>query len=125
MLPEEADAIQAAADTAGESVAKYITGAIRGRMKGQLPVNVDMNTDILTPEAIKAAKEAAALQGEELGEFLARAIRDTAERDEKIRPLLKPQKTQEPPKKEEMPAFNGDFHARHQEYLNRAKEGSK
>ena len=127
---EYAEQVKIACKEAGTTPGAVMRAAIDSFMNGEraqpvTPEEVQPNDSILTPEAIKAAKEAAALEGEELGVFLTRAIRETAERDEKIRPLLKPQKTQEPPKKEEMPAFNGDFHPRRQEYLNRAKEGSK
>ena len=57
----------------------------------------------LPDEAMATARNAAEAAGEELGVFLARAIKDTADRDEQIRRLIpakKPEPKQEPKEEE-------------------------
>lgn len=76
-LPEELEAVKAAAAAAGESVAGYITKATADRMHG----------GTISPEAIEQARAAAEASGEDLRTWIGRAIRDTAERDELVRKL--------------------------------------
>lgn len=70
--PEQMEAVKAAADKAGESVAKYITNALDDRMNG----------GTISPEAMEQARKAAEASGEDLRAWIGRAIKDTAQRDE-------------------------------------------
>lgn len=76
-LPDDMEAVKAAAAGAGESVAGYIQRAIQDRMTGR----------ILPDDVRKAAKDAAEAVGETVPAFIARAIDDTAKRDELTRIL--------------------------------------
>lgn len=78
------DEIKTAAAAAGEkSVNAYILGAIRARMSGGAPAQApDVSADTL-----ELAAAAAAAAGEDVPAFLARAIRQTADADERTRRL--------------------------------------
>ena len=71
-LPDQLEAVKAAADKAGESVAGYITKALDDRMHG----------GTISPEATEQARKAAEASGEDLRAWIGRAIKETAERDE-------------------------------------------
>ena len=88
--------IKAAAGEAGESMNQYIIGAVDMRMTGtaqSLPRDgVKLagdapggSGDILTPEALKAAAEAAELAGESVPACVGRAVATLAEQDAKRR----------------------------------------
>lgn len=71
-LPDQLEAVKAAADKAGESVAGYITKALDDRMNG----------GTISPEATEQARKAAEASGEDLRAWIGRAIKETAQRDE-------------------------------------------
>lgn len=75
----EHDALKTAATAAGESVAGYIKNAIRDRMHGRL----------LPDDVRKVAIEAAEAAGESPDAWLRRAVKDTSDRDRKIREMFK------------------------------------
>lgn len=70
--PKKMEAVKAAADKAGEPVAKYITKALDDRMHG----------GTISPEATEQARKAAEASGEDLRAWIGRAIKETAQRDE-------------------------------------------
>lgn len=80
---EEGEQIRAAAAAAGQSVQAYILGRISGR--GDAPAV----PQYITPEALDQATQAAQAAGEELGAWIARAISDTAARDQVLRQMLR------------------------------------
>lgn len=83
------DAIKAYAMIRGESVNGFINRAIQAAMGLEplqsLPESREgvsgVGDDILSPQAIKAAKEAAEAAGEDLRQFVQRAIATQAQRD--------------------------------------------
>lgn len=80
---EEGEQIRFAAAAAGQSVQTYILGRISGR--GDAPAV----PQYITPEALDQASKAAQAAGEELGAWIARAISDTAARDQVLRQMLR------------------------------------
>lgn len=76
---EDGQQIRTAAAAAGQSVQAYILDRIFGR--GDAP------PQYITPDALDKATEAAQAAGEELCTWIARAISDTASRDELLRQL--------------------------------------
>lgn len=80
---EEGEQIRAAAAAAGQSVQTYILGRISGR--GDAPAD----PQYITPEALNQATQAAQAAGEELDAWIARAISDTAARDQTMRKLIR------------------------------------
>ena len=78
---EDGQQIRTAATAAGQSVQAYILDRIFGR--GDAP------PQYITPEALDKATQAAQAAGEELTAWIARAISDTAKRDQNIRDIYK------------------------------------
>ena len=70
--------LRAKADAAGKSLNSYLVGLI----KGEAP-------QYITPEALDKATQAAQAAGEELTDWITRAINDTANRDEQLRLIFK------------------------------------
>jgi uncharacterized protein (DUF1778 family) len=86
--PDEAEQIKKAADTAGESMSKYIMNACRERMTGKyecMPHESDMEAlpDLLTPYARQLADDASKAAGVEVTSWIERtlAARAAAEAD--------------------------------------------
>ena len=73
-----------------EAMENYIDGNTLQRAQ-PIGQNTLQPAEPFTPELIKAAEEAAQAVGEPVGEFLARAIKTTAERD-RLTAMLKRQK---------------------------------
>ena len=131
---EYAEEVKRACQEAGTTPAAVMRAAIDRFMHGepvqepvQEPVHKNDSDIPVTQQALNQAKRAAEKAGEELGVFLARAIREAADRDELVREQMarreaEAKKAEQLKQKEEAPAFNGDFYARHQEYK---KGGSK
>lgn len=82
-LPKgQRETVKAQADTAGKSLNAYLIGLIDGDDPTPAP-------QYLTPEALDQATQAAQAAGEELTAWIARAISDTAKRDQNIRDIYK------------------------------------
>ena len=77
--------IRQAAQAVGKSVQAYILGRIAG--DGDAPAPAPQAPQYLTPEALDKATQAAQAAGEELTDWITRAINDTAQRDSMIRQL--------------------------------------
>ena len=76
-LPKgQRETVKAQADSAGKSLNAYLIGLI----EGEAP-------QYITPEALDKATQAAQAAGEELEDWITRAINDTAQRDSMIRQL--------------------------------------
>ena len=71
------DELRAKAEAEGKSLNAYIVDRING------------GSPYITPETMEKAVEAAQAAGEPLQEWIARAIKDTASRDEQIRMIFK------------------------------------
>lgn len=85
-LPKgQRETVKAQADAAGKSLNAYLVGLI----EGETPTPVPQALQYITPEALEKAVEAAKEAGEPLQEWIARAIKDTASRDEQIRMIFK------------------------------------
>ena len=72
------DELRAKAEAAGKSLNSYLVGLI----VGEAP-------QYITPEAMNTAIEAAKEAGETIQEWIGRAIKDTANRDEQLRLIFK------------------------------------
>ena len=77
------DELRAKADAAGKSLNAYLIGLIEGETPGPAP----QAPQCLTPEALEQATQAAQAAGEELTDWITRAINDTAARDNMLRQL--------------------------------------
>ena len=78
-LPKgQRETVKAQADAAGKSLNAYLIGLIEGTVP-----------QYITPEAMNAAIEAANEAGEPIQEWISRAIKDTANRDEQLRLIFK------------------------------------
>lgn len=92
LLPAELDGIQAAAATAGSSVAGYILGAVRERMEGTTAGGGPAPcSELLTAAAVQVATAAADLAGETVPEWIERAVvaqQAADQRAEELRRLL-------------------------------------
>lgn len=77
-LPEDLEKVKAAAAAAGQGVAPYIMQALSERMDGGGGLPDDLR------QKVTSAAQAA---GEEPGAWLARAVDDTAARDELLRKM--------------------------------------
>ena len=82
---EEGEQIRAAAAAAGQSVQTYILGRISGRGDAPAPPA----PQYITPEALDKATKAAQAAGEELEDWITRAISDTAARDQVLRQMIR------------------------------------
>ena len=82
---EEGEQIRAAAAAAGQSVQAYILGRISGRGDAPAP----SAPQYITPEALDKATKAAQAAGEELEDWITRAISDTAARDQVLRQMIR------------------------------------
>ena len=79
------DELRTQAEAAGKSLNAYLIGLIEGEK--QAPAHQDM--EHLTPEALNTAIVAAEAAGEPIQEWITRAIKDTANRDEQLRLIFK------------------------------------
>ena len=85
-LPKgQRETVKAQADAAGKSLNAYLIGLI----EGETPAPAPGVPQYITPEAMNAAIEAAKEAGEPIQEWIMRAIKDTASRDEQIRMIFK------------------------------------
>lgn len=82
---ETGQQIRQAAQAAGKSVQAYILDRIAG--DGDAPAPAPQAPQYITPEALEQATQAAQAAGEELTDWLTRAISDTAQRDYIVRQL--------------------------------------
>lgn len=83
-LPKgQRETVKAQADAAGKSLNAYLIGLI----EGDDPAPAPQAPQCLTPEALEQATQAAQEAGEELQDWITRAINDTAQRDHMIRQL--------------------------------------
>ena len=72
------DELRAQAEAAGKSLNAYLIGLIEGETQQHI-----------TPEALNTAIVAAEAAGEPIQEWITRAIKDTANRDEQLRLIFK------------------------------------
>ena len=79
------DELRAKADAAGKSLNAYLIGLIEG--DDPAPAHQDM--EHLTPEAMNTAIVAAEAAGEPIQDWITRAIKDTASRDEQLRLIFR------------------------------------
>ena len=79
------DELRAKAEAAGKSLNSYLIGLIQGGDPAPAPGV----PQYITPEAMNAAIEAAKEAGEPIQEWIMRAIKDTANRDEQLRLIFK------------------------------------
>ena len=85
-LPKgQRETVKAQADAAGKSLNAYLIGLI----EGDDPAPAPQAPQYITPEAMNAAIEAAKEAGEPIQEWIGRAIKDTANRDEQLRLIFK------------------------------------
>lgn len=85
-LPKgQRETVKAQADSAGKSLNAYLIGLIEGETPAPAPAPPAQQH--LTPEALDQATQAAQAAGEELTDWLTRAISDTAQRDDIVRQL--------------------------------------
>lgn len=76
------DEIKDAAATVGESMNQYIIGAVDQRMERESPQDAaELGVVSLPSEAIKTAQKAAEYAGEDLPQFVVRAIETRAQMD--------------------------------------------
>lgn len=79
------DTVKAAAAAAGESMNQYIISATEQRISGKDHQNAaeshGSSSTILTPDALKIAQEAAQRAGEDIPEFVTRAVANQNQRD--------------------------------------------
>ena len=77
------DTVKAAAAVAGESMNQYIIGAAEQRISGTQNATESRGSSsaILTPNALKIAQEAAQRAGEDIPEFVSRAVTNQNQRD--------------------------------------------
>ena len=82
-LPKgQRETVKAQADSAGKSLNAYLIGLIEGETPAAPPAQQH-----ITPETLDKATQAAQAAGEELEDWITRAINDTAQRDSMIRQL--------------------------------------
>ena len=72
------DELRAKAEAAGKSLNSYLIGLIEGETQQHI-----------TPEALNTAIAAAEAAGEPIQEWIGRAIKDTASRDEQLRLIFR------------------------------------
>ena len=72
------DELRAQAEAAGKSLNSYLIGLIEGETQ-----------QYITPEALNTAIIAAEAAGEPIQEWITRAIKDTASRDEQLRLIFR------------------------------------
>ena len=72
------DELRAQAEAAGKSLNSYLIGLIEGETQ-----------QYITPEALNTAIVAAEAAGEPIQEWITRAIKDTASRDEQLRLIFR------------------------------------
>ena len=78
-LPKgQRETVKAQADSAGKSLNAYLIGLIEGETQ-----------QYITPEALNTAIAAAEAAGEPIQDWITRAIKDTANRDEQLRLIFK------------------------------------
>ena len=78
-LPKgQREAVKAQADSAGKSLNSYLIGLIEGETQQHI-----------TPEALNTAIAAAEAAGEPIQDWITRAIKDTASRDEQLRLIFR------------------------------------
>ena len=77
--------LRAKADAAGKSLNSYLIGLIQGDDPAQAPGV----PKYITPEALNTAIAAAEAAGEPIQDWITRAIKDTANRDEQLRLIFK------------------------------------
>lgn len=81
-LPKgQRETVKAQADAAGKSLNAYLIGLI----EGENPAPAPQAPQYLTPDALDEATQAAQAAGEELTDWITRAICDTAARDNMLR----------------------------------------
>lgn len=78
------DELRAKAEAAGKSLNAYLVGLIEGETPAAPPTQQH-----ITPEAMNTAIIAAEAAGEPIQEWIGRAIKDTASRDEQLRLIFK------------------------------------
>ena len=84
-LPKgQREAVKAHADSAGKSLNAYLIGLIERDTPAAQP-----EQQYITPEALNTAIIAAEAAGEPIQEWITRAIKDTANRDEQLRLIFK------------------------------------
>lgn len=79
------DELRAKAEVAGKSLNSYLVGLI----EGETPAPAPQAPQYITPEAMSTAIVAAEAAGEPIQEWIMRAIKDTANRDEQLRLIFK------------------------------------
>lgn len=85
-LPKgQREAVKAQADSAGKSLNAYLVGLI----DGGTPEAAHQDMEHLTPEALNTAIVAAEAAGEPIQDWITRAIKDTASRDEQLRLIFR------------------------------------
>ena len=72
------DELRAQAEAAGKSLNSYLIGLIEGETQ-----------QYITPEALNTAIAAAEAAGEPIQDWITRAIKDTASRDEQLRLIFR------------------------------------
>ena len=77
--------LRAKAEAAGKSLNAYLIGLI----EGENPAPAPQATQYLTPEAMDTAIVAAEAAGEPIQDWITRAIKDTASRDEQLRLIFR------------------------------------
>ena len=85
-LPKgQRETVKAQADSAGKSLNAYLIGLIQG----DDPAPAPQAHQYITPEAMDTAIVAAEAAGEPIQEWITRAIKDTASRDEQLRLIFR------------------------------------
>lgn len=79
------DELRAKAEAAGKSLNSYLVGLI----EGETPATAPQAPQYITPEAMDTAIVAAEAAGEPIQDWITRAIKDTANRDEQLRLIFK------------------------------------
>ena len=77
--------LRAKAEAAGKSLNAYLVGLI----DGGTPEAAHQDMEHLTPEALNTAIVAAEAAGEPIQDWITRAIKDTASRDEQLRLIFR------------------------------------
>ena len=78
------DELRAQAEAAGKSLNAYLVGLIEGETPAAPPTQ-----QYITPEALNTAIIAAEAAGEPIQDWITRAIKDTASRDEQLRLIFR------------------------------------
>ena len=85
-LPKgQRETVKAQADAAGKSLNAYLIGLI----ERETPAPAHQDMEHLTPEAMNTAIAAAEAAGEPIQDWITRAIKDTASRDEQLRLIFR------------------------------------